>query len=165
MIRDMNGSVGLSREYGNVSHDTLPYFVVACLRPVGEQGGYWDLPGRVGKTYRGCCGKERPGSLVGKLAEVPVLRRITPGPVVQTRSGCADPVRSPAESRPYDVSIKFIRQGLLFLRKTFYLVTNFDAFGKEGAFFLSAEIIDLKASINYIITCKACPKLVSGLNH
>ena len=137
MIRDMNGSVGLSREYGNVSHDTLPYFVVACLRPVGEQGGYWDLPGRVGKTYRGCCGKERPGSLVGKLAEVPVLRRITPGPVVQTRSG----------------------------RKTFYLVTNFDAFGKEGAFFLSAEIIDLKASINYIITCKACPKLVSGLNH
>ena len=111
MIRDMNGSVGLSREYGNVSHDTLPYFVVACLRPVGEQGGYWDLPGRVGKTYRGCCGKERPGSLVGKLAEVP------------------------AESRPYDVSIKFIRQGLLFLRKTFYLVTNFDAFGKEGAFF------------------------------
>ena len=75
MIRDMNGSVGLSREYGNVSHDTLPYFVVACLRPVGEQGGYWDLPGRVGKTYRGCCGKERPGSLVGKLAEVPVLRR------------------------------------------------------------------------------------------
>ena len=31
MIRDMNGSVGLSREYGNVSHDTLPYFVVAWL--------------------------------------------------------------------------------------------------------------------------------------
>ena len=80
-------------------------------------------------------------------------------------SGGSRPVRSPAESRPYDVSIKFIRQGLLFLRKTFYLVTNFDAFGKEGAFFLSAEIIDLKASINYIITCKACPKLVSGLNH
>lgn len=87
MIRDMNGSVGLSREYGNVSHDTLPYFVVACFRPVGERGGYWDLPGREGKTYRGCCGKERPGSLLGKQAEVPVLRRITPGPVVQTRSG------------------------------------------------------------------------------
>lgn len=158
MIRDMNGSVGLSREYGNVSHDTLPYFVVACLRPVGEQGGYRDLPGRVGKTYRRDRGKERPGSLVGKQAEV----RFSGG---SRRSGCADPVRSPAESRPYDVSIKFIRQGLLFLRKTFYLVANFDAFGKKGAFFLNAEIIDLKASINYIITCKACPKLVSGLNH
>ena len=142
-------------ENGNVSYDTLPYFVVACLRPVGEQGGYRDLPGRVGKTYRELCGKERPGSLVGKQAEVPVLRRITPGPVVRIRSGL----------RPYDVSIKFIRQGLLFLRKTFYLAANFDAFGKKGAFFLNAEIIDLKASINYIITCKACPKLVSGLNH
>lgn len=159
MIRDMNGSVGLSREYGNVSHDTLPYFVVACLRPVGEQGGYWDLPGRVGKTYRGCCGKERPGSLVGKLAEVPVLRRITPGPVVQTRSG----LRRKAGRMTFRLNLS--DKVCCFCEKLFIFVTNFDAFGKEGAFFLSAEIIDLKASINYIITCKACPKLVSGLNH
>ena len=106
------------------------------------------MPGRVGKTYRGCCGKERPGSLVGKLAEVPVLRRITPGPVVQTRSG----LRRKAGRMTFRLNLSD-------------KVTNFDAFGKEGAFFLSAEIIDLKASINYIITCKACPKLVSGLNH
>ena len=130
MIRDMNGSVGLSREYGNVSHDTLPYFVVACLRPVGEQGGYWDLPGRVGKTYRGCCGKERPGSLVGKLAEVPVY-----------------PTR------------------FAVFAKNFLSCNKFRRIRKGRGLFLNAEIIDLKASINYIITCKACPKLVSGLNH
>ena len=159
MIRDMNGSVGLSRENGNVSRDTLPYFVVACLRPVGEQGGYRDLPGRVGKTYRELMRKRATGQPCRKTG------RSAGSPADHARSGCADPVRSPAESRPYDVSIKFIRQGLLFLRKTFYLVANFDAFGKKGAFFLNAEIIDLKASINYIITCKACPKLVSGLNH
>lgn len=79
-------SVGLSREYGNVSHDTLPYFCCRMPSAVGEQGGYWDLPGRVGKTYRGCCGKERPGSLVGKLAEVRSPADHA-GPVVQTRSG------------------------------------------------------------------------------
>ena len=158
MIRDMNGSVGLSRENGNVSRDTLPYFVVACLRPVGEQGGYRDLPGRVENVSR-AMRKRATGQPCRKTG------RSAGSPADHARSGCADPVRSPAESRPYDVSIKFIRQGLLFLRKTFYLVANFDAFGKKGAFFLNAEIIDLKASINYIITCKACPKLVSGLNH
>ena len=149
MIRDMNGSVGLSRENGNVSRDTLPYFVVACLRPVGEQGENVSRAMRKRATGQPC---RKTGRSAGSPAD-------------HARSGCADPVRSPAESRPYDVSIKFIRQGLLFLRKTFYLVANFDAFGKKGAFFLNAEIIDLKASINYIITCKACPKLVSRLNH
>ena len=158
MIRDMNGSVGLSREYGNVSHDTLPYFVVACLRPVGEQGGYWDLPGRVGKTYRGCCGKERPGSLVGKLAEVPVLRRITPGPVVQTRSG----LRRKAGRMTFRLNLS---DKVCCFAKNFLSCNKFRRIRKGRGLFLNAEIIDLKASINYIITCKACPKLVSGLNH
>lgn len=63
-----------------------------------------------------------------------MVRQVTsptgpPGPVGRERSGLRQ------GSRSYDVSIKFIRQGLLFLRKTFYLVTNFGAFGKEEASF------------------------------
>lgn len=159
MIRDMNGSVGLSRENGNVSRDTLPYFVVACLRPVGEQGGYRDLPGRVGKTYRELCGKERPGSLVGKLVEVPVLRRITPGPVVRIRSG----LRRKAGRMTFRLNLS--DKVCCFCEKLFILQQISTHSERKGPFFLNAEIIDLKASINYIITCKACPKLVSGLNH
>lgn len=159
MIRDMNGSVGLSREYGNVSHDTLPYFCCRMPSAGWRTRRVSGLAGSSGENVSQRPWKRATGQPCRKTG------RSAGSPADHARSGCADPVRSPAESRPYDVSIKFIRQGLLFLRKTFYLVANFDAFGKKGAFFLNAEIIDLKASINYIITCKACPKLVSGLNH